>query len=124
MSKNIKKNIEYNNLIENIKDIIQSARKNIAVNVNHKLIATYWRIGKEIVNNEQQNNIDSKSARQVILQLSKQLIKEFGKGFSRANLFNMRKFYIEFPNVQTLSGQLSWSHYCELFIIEDKNEKK
>ena len=35
----------------------------------------------------------------------------------------MRKFYLEYPNVQTLSGQISWSHYCELLIIEDKQKR-
>ncbi|WP_407933788.1 DUF1016 N-terminal domain-containing protein [Draconibacterium orientale] len=45
-----------------------------------------------------------------MLELSKQLTNEIGKGFSRSNLFNMRKFYLEYPDVQTLSGQLTWSH--------------
>jgi predicted nuclease of restriction endonuclease-like (RecB) superfamily len=36
----------------------------------------------------------------------------------------MRKFFIEYPSVQTLSGQLNWSHICELLIIEDKDKRK
>jgi len=39
---------------------------------------------------------------------------EFGKGFSRTNLFQIRQFYYKFPKIQTLSGQLSWSHYVEI----------
>ena len=35
----------------------------------------------------------------------------------------MRKFYITFPKFQTLSGKLSWSHYCELLIIENTDER-
>ena len=111
---------EYNQLIESIRNIILNARKNIAQNINHELIAAYWRIGKEIVESETNNNIDSQSSRQLILSLSKRLTTEVGKGFSRANLFNMRKFYIEYPDVQTLSGHLNWSHFCELLIINDK----
>jgi len=111
-------------LIENIKEIIINSRTNIVRKVNHALIATYWQIGSEIVANEKRNKIDNKSSRQIILSLSKQLTKELGKGFSRSNLFNMRKFFIEYPSVQTLSGQLNWSHICELLIIEDKDKRK
>jgi predicted nuclease of restriction endonuclease-like (RecB) superfamily len=63
------------------------------------------------------------SDRAFILQLSKQLTKEIGKGFSRSNLFNMRNFYLQFPDVQTLSGQLSWSHYSELLQVSDKQAR-
>jgi hypothetical protein len=111
-------------LIENIKKIIVDSRGNITKKVNHALIATYWEIGKEIVFNEQRNEMNNQSSRQIILSLSKQLTNELGKGFSRSNLFNMRKFHLEYPDVQTLSGQLNWSHICELLIIEDKEQKE
>ena len=51
------------------------------------------------------------------------MTSELGKGFSRSNLFNMRKFYLEYQNVQTVSGHLAWSHICELLIIEDKDKR-
>jgi predicted nuclease of restriction endonuclease-like (RecB) superfamily len=51
------------------------------------------------------------------------LTKEIGKGFSRSNLFNMRKFYLEYPSVQPLAGHLTWTHICELLTIEDKNKR-
>lgn len=110
-------------LINSIKDIVVKSRKRIIKTVNHSLIETYWSIGKEITDNEKANAIDSKSARQQILQLSKELSNELGKGFSRSNLFNMRKFYQVYPDVQTLSGHLSWSHICELLTIEDSNKR-
>jgi predicted nuclease of restriction endonuclease-like (RecB) superfamily len=106
-------------LLESIKDIMLDARKQVASQVNHTLIAAYWHIGKTILEYENILQIDAVSSRQVILKLSKQLTMELGSGFSRSNLFNMRKFYLEFPDVQTVSGQLSWSHICELLIIED-----
>ncbi len=83
-------------LAENIKSIILSARKSVSKKVNQELVFTYWRIGKEIVDTEQKNNIDNQTSRQIILNLSKELTQEVGKGFSRSNLFNMRKFYIEY----------------------------
>lgn len=110
---------DYNLLIENIKAIIIESRRNAFKSVNRHLIETYWNIGREIVENEKKNAVDSKSARQQILELSKILTKEVGKGFSRSNLFNMRKLYLIYPDVQTLSGQLSWSHIWELLTIED-----
>ena len=110
-------------LIENIKSIILSARKNISRKVNQELVLTYWQIGKEIVDTEQKNNLDNQTSRQIILHLSKLLTQELGRGFSRSNLFNMRKFYIEYPDVQTMSGHLTWSFICELLIIEDKAKR-
>ncbi len=106
-------------LIKNIKSIVIQSRKKVVYNVNRELIFTYWNIGKEISENERHNNFDKQSSRQIILNLSKQLTNELGKGFSRSNLFNMRNFYKTYPDVQTLSGHLSWSHICELLSIED-----
>ncbi|MEX2336537.1 MAG: PDDEXK nuclease domain-containing protein [Fulvivirga sp.] len=112
-----------NELVKSIRSIVKDARQRVARNVNIELIVTYWRIGKEIIENEQRRAIDSKSSRQLILILSKQLTYELGKGFSRANLFNMRKFFLEYPDVQTLSGHLTWSHFSELLILEDKQNR-
>jgi len=112
-----------NNLLENIKQIVLNARKNISQKVNQELILTYWQIGKEIVETEQKNHIDNATSRQIILNLSKQLTNEIGRGFSRSNLFNMRKFYLEYPNVQMLSGHISGSQICELLIIDDKDKR-
>ena len=110
-------------LIDSIKTIIINSRKNIAQKVNQALILTYWEIGKLIVENERKKGIDKQSTRQFILSLSKKLTDELGRGFSRSNLFNMRKYYLEYKTVQTLSGQLSWSHICELLIIDDKDKR-
>ena len=112
-----------NILVESIKQIIENARKVVSQKVNQELINTYWLVGKEIVETEQKNCIDNQTSRQIILNLSKQLTEELGKGFSRSNLFNMRKFYFEYPNVQTVSGQLTWSHICELLIIDDNDKR-
>ena len=52
------------------------------------------------------------------------MTKKLGKGFSIANIWNMINFYKEYKSVQTLSERLSWSHYCELLIINDENKRK
>ena len=112
-----------NQLLESIKNIVLQARKRIYQKVNNELTLTYWQIGKEIVSNERDNRIDNQTSRQLILRLSKQLTNEIGRGFSRSNLFTMRKLYIEYPDVQMLSGHLTWSHLCELLLIENKNKR-
>ena len=116
-------NIVVADLLIKIKQIINTSRTRLAQTINNELIKTYWEIGKVIVEKEKTNNYDNKSSRQIILELSKQLSKEIGKGFSRSNLFYMRNFYLYFPDVQTLSGQLTWSHYCELLAVSDDNKR-
>ena len=110
-------------MINEIKAILETARNNVARQVNEELLAAYWNIGRIIVENERKNKLNNMSARSVILELSKVLSTELGKGFSRSNLFNMRNYYINYPDVQTVSGQLTWSHYCELLSISDENKR-
>jgi hypothetical protein len=116
-------NILVPELLDSISKIIIDARKRVVQSINNELIVTYWAIGKEIVEKERINNIDNQTSRQIILQLSKQLTENLGNGFSRSNLFNMRKLYIEFPSVQALPGHLSWSHICELIIMDNKYKR-
>ena len=118
--KNTKQLIVAPSLVNDIKTIISNARVNITKKINSELLLTYWQIGKLVADNEKKNSFNEQTARQVILTLSAQLTKELGKGFSRSNLFNMSKFYIEYKSVQTVSGHLSWSHICELLVIDDK----
>ncbi|GHV75998.1 hypothetical protein AGMMS49942_08190 [Spirochaetia bacterium] len=54
--------------------------------------------------------------------MSKDLTAKYGKGFSRSNLFQIRLFYLKFPKIQTVSGQLSWSHYFEILNADDELE--
>ncbi len=110
-------------LLESIKSIVLVARRSVYKKINQQLILTYWQIGKAIVETERENSIDNQTSRQIILNLSKQLTNELGKGFSRSNLFNMRKFHIEYENVQSLTGHLTWTHICELLIIENKDKR-
>ena len=58
----------------------------------------------------------------IIKEYSKRLTYELGKGYSKRNLWLMLKFYELNEKVQTLSAQLSWSHYCELLSFENTNK--
>lgn len=111
---------QYHGLINEIKQIVQESKKKIERKVNDELLRAYWQIGKII---KEKESIEEVSTRKLILELSRELTKELGRGFSRTNLFNMRSFYMNYQSVQTLSGHLSWSHICELLMIEDKAER-
>lgn len=106
-----------------IKVLMDSARNNIARSVNNILVQTYWEIGRIIVEEEQGHCDRAEYGKQLIIELSKKLTREYGKGFSRSNLQNMRNFYLSYPICQTVSSKLSWSHYCELLSISDEQKR-
>lgn len=104
----------YQQLIIQIGSLLQSGRQQAAQAVNTILVKTYWLIGQHIVEFEQKGNEKAEYGTQLFERLSKDLTQAYGKGFGRSNLFQIRLFYIKFPIVQTLSGQLTWSHYTEI----------
>lgn len=112
-----------NPLISEIKNILDIARDNVAREVNNELIVSYWKIGEIIVRYEQNDSIRAAYGAQTLKQLSKVLTDEFGKGFSRSNLQNMRAFYLNYENCQSVIGKLTWTHYCELLSISDKDKR-
>lgn len=112
-----------NPMVKEIKDILETARTNVAREVNNELIISYWKIGEIIVRYEQNESIRAAYGEQTLKQLSKELTKEFGKGFSRSNLQNMRAFYLSYENCQSVTGKLSWTHYCELLSVSDKDKR-
>ncbi|KOA19166.1 hypothetical protein CLHOM_22720 [Clostridium homopropionicum DSM 5847] len=111
------------NIIFEIKEILTAARENVARTLNNELLMAYWNIGKIIVEYEQDGAVKAKYGKQLLKSLSKELTIELGKGFSVSNLQYMRRFYLEYQKQQTLSVKLSWSHYCEILNISDKNAR-
>lgn len=110
-------------MVQEIRELVKSARTSVAQQVNTQLLSTYWQIGRAIVEYEQQSQHRAEYGSQTLKELSKELTQEFGKGFSRSNLQNMRAFYLAYEKCQTVSGKLSWSHYCELLSISDVNKR-
>ena len=121
----MKREIEniHQDVFDNIKQLMDQARNRVSREVNTILVQTYWEIGRIIVEDEQGNLERAEYGKKLIADLSKRLTKEYGKGFSRANLQNMRSFYLLYPICQTLSGKLSWSHYCELLSVSDEKKR-
>jgi hypothetical protein len=142
MGKIVKKAGTVSPLYERISELLTQARKTVVQNVNHTMVYTYFEIGRVIVQDEQNGNNKAVYGAQTLKELSKKLIRNFGKGFSERNLEQMRCFYITYAarrNSQTLSAKsskrqigqtlsdqfkLSWSHYIKLTRIDDERERK
>lgn len=115
-------NQDYKELISGIGNLLTEGRGKAAQQVNTILVQTYWEIGKYIVEYEQRGNEKAEYGSQLFDRLSRDLTHAYGKGFSRSNLFQIRMLYIKFPIIQTLSGQLTWSHYVEILKAENEQE--
>ena len=87
------------------------------------MLSAYWNIGRLIVEDEQKNQERAQYGEQTLKHISKRQRAELGNGFSISNLQFMRRLFLAYPNQQTLSVKLSWSHYCELLTISDDNKR-
>ncbi|WP_288841654.1 YhcG family protein [uncultured Deefgea sp.] len=110
-------------LLGSISQIIEQARGRVNHAVNSAMVEAYWQIGRLIVEHEQQGESRAAYGKQQLAQLSTQLTAEFGKGFDVSNLRNMRRFYEAFPIRETVSLELSWSHYNQLARIENPSAR-
>ena len=87
------------------------------------MVEDYWQIGKSIV--EEQNGEErAEYGTGLLKELSNQMTRDFGKGFTVANLKNMRQFYLTFPNSYALRSELSWTHYRLLMRVENENARQ
>jgi len=114
------------NYIAEIKQILAQARQKAYSAVNSAIVEAYWLTGKRIVEEEQKGKDRADYGKEILKNLSKELIAEFGKGYSITNLKNIRKFYLVFSEIekgQTLSAKLSWSHFERLIRVENEQAR-
>ncbi len=118
-------NLTNKQFIQEIKTLLHSARNKAYQSINEIMTKTYFEIGRKIVEEEQKGKSRADYGKELLKNLSNELTKEFGKGFSVANLKNMRQFYIAFKNRQTVSSEfkLSYSHYIFLSRIKNDDER-
>ncbi len=132
---------DYATILAAMVDLLESARRLSARSVNSVMTATYWEIGRRIIELEQRGQKRAKYGIQLIARLAIDLTQRFGRGFSEANIQYMPRFYVEWTIPQTLSGQLNrtgsietvaaispgfplpWSHYIKLLAVR-KNEAR
>lgn len=139
-------------LCNQIKTLVWSARRSASRGLNAIHVMTNFNIGRMIVLHEQKGQIRAQYGERILSHLSRELVKEFGRGFSLRNLENMRRFYVKWKDrtdwrnhhmietgivigkekAQTPSAEfraevsnpmLSWSHYVLLMRIEDIHER-
>ncbi|MCO5278722.1 MAG: PDDEXK nuclease domain-containing protein [Saprospiraceae bacterium] len=110
--------------IVEIKQILAQARQKSYQAVNSAMVEAYWLIGKRIVEEEQNGKERADYGKEIIKNISNEMTLEFGKGFSKRTVWEIRQFYTTFPDfsiVRTLSAQLSWSHFQRIAKVQ--NEK-
>ena len=103
-------------LYRRIREILESARANVARSVNTTQVVANWLIGREIVVEEQQGQKRAGYGERLIVDLSARLKTEYGGGFAVRNLASFREFYLGYPS-------LSWTHYRTLLRV-DKAEAR
>mgnify|MGYP006137148547 FL=1 len=108
-------------LMGDIRSLIESAHQQVARFVNSAMVVTYWSVGdrirREVLRQER-----AEYGKRLIAELSAELTVHYGAGFSRTNLFNMLRFAEVFPDfqiVQSLTGQLGWTHISHLIYVAD-----
>ena len=104
--------------IHEIKQIVTEARQKAYTAINSAMVEAYWLMGKRIVEEEQQGKERADYGTQLLKELSTELTKEFGKGFSAGSLYYYRQFYNTFPEIFATPWRiLSWSHYKRLIQV-------
>lgn len=113
-------------LLKDIRVLIEGTRRRAAAAVNWEMVTLYWSIGhrirKDILASER-----AAYGEQIVDALSRQLSEEYGRGFSRPNLFHMIRFAETFPDrkiVYALSRQLSWTHLRQIIYLDDPLQRE
>lgn len=115
--------LQEKSFLEEIRQIIITARRKVYTAVNSEMVITNWLIGKMIV------KIQGGSERavygdRILKNISEHLTHEFGQGYDYSNLRKMRQFYLLFPNCDTLCLKLSWSHYRVLIRVQNPQARE
>lgn len=114
------------NFIAEIKSILQNARIKTYTAINVAMVNAYWQMGKRIVDEEQQGKEKATYGEAILKSLSVELTKEFGKGFSYANLRNFRQFYLTYPdaeNCYALRSNLTWTHHRLIMRVDNSDAR-
>lgn len=114
-------------LYEDISQILLEAKQKAYASINFEMVKAYWRVGKRIVEEEQLGEKRAEYGALLVKQLSERLTKQFGKGFSVANVWNFRQFYLTFPENQILYAlrrELSWTHYRTIMRVDNPDARK
>jgi predicted nuclease of restriction endonuclease-like (RecB) superfamily len=117
------------NILNDIQIIIETSQKEAYRTVDIILTRRNWLIGYRIAEEELGGENRAEYGAKIIKKLSKELTEQYGKGFTKSNLYSFYAFYRAYPEIfQTVSGKsairLSWSHYAILSKIYDKEARE
>ncbi len=107
-NKKVLKIKEYKNIHTDIVNLLEEARHNVTRSINSIMSATYWEIGRRVVEFEQSGISRAKYGAVLVERLATDLTSRFGRGFTKSNIWNMRAFYLFWPReriLQTVSGE-------------------
>ncbi len=111
-------------IYRDIEELLKLARAKSYHAINSVMVETYWKIGERIVEEEQSGKSRAEYGSKLIENLSKYLTDTFGKGFSEANLKNMRRFYLTFPKLDThCVANLSWTNIRTIIRLDNSEER-
>ena len=117
---------EANNYISEVKEILKNARQKAYSAVNSAMVEAYWKIGRRIVEEEQNGKERAEYGKEILKNLSKELTEEFGKGYSYRTLREIRQFYLMFSDFEkwrTVSAKLTWSHFQKVLRVSDEKAR-
>jgi len=107
-NKQLKSKDRPSDLFDRVVVILEQARSHVVRSVNHYMVLAYWKIGQEIVEQEQQGTARAEYGKRIIDELSCYLNERYGKGFSTTNLRYFRQFFLSYrnrnPRIDDLSG--------------------
>lgn len=120
--------VKTDDILKDMCGIIESSQKAAYQAVNTALVQRNWLIGYRIAEEEFGGEARAEYGTGIIAKLAKALTSEYGKGFTKSNLYNFYSFYKTYPDIfQTVSGKsstlLSWSHYTILLQVKDKEAR-
>jgi predicted nuclease of restriction endonuclease-like (RecB) superfamily len=117
--------IEHKDLLTELIELIEKTKFQVVSHANSSLTILFWHIGKRILTIDLQNE-RAEYGKQIVVSLSRELVKRFGKNYEEKNLRRMIQFaslYTDVENVVTLSRQLSWSHFLILIPIKEQSAR-
>ena len=117
----------FSQVVDDIKQIIDSGRNAAYAAVDATMIATYWHIGRRIVEEEQDGQERAQYGKELIKTLAKELTHAYGNGYSQRYLAYFRKFYLTMPDLailQTRLQNLKWSHILTTLRVEDETARR
>ena len=118
--------IEKNNFLSEIEKLITTARDTANSTVSSIIVATYWNIGKRIVEQEQNGKERADYGEQIIELLAEKLARKYGASYNKRNLQYYRKFYLFFKDYEIVNAcvhNLSWTHFRRLLSISNEDAR-